>query len=68
MTPIQHPSNNRVLGAPKDWDQQVLSCNVIAIIDVEHEGVPSVQTFWRPNHQELVDLVNGGSVCLSVVG
>lgn len=68
MTPIQHHTATRVLGAPKDWDQQVLPCNAIAITDVESEGIPSVLTYWRPSLDDLVNLANGGYVCLSVVG
>lgn len=68
MRPTQHPSNNRVLGAPKGWDQGALPVGAIAITDTVQSGVPCVVTFWRPGAEELALLNAGGLVALSIVG
>lgn len=68
MRPTQHPSNNRVLGAPTGWNQQELPCNALAITDVVIDGHRAVTSFWRPSQEELTALASGGLVMLSVVG
>ncbi len=68
MRPTQHPSNNRVLGAPKGWDQGALPCGALAITDAVYEGVPHVISFWRPDADELARLNAGGTVALWITG
>lgn len=68
MRPTQHPSNNRVLGAPVGWDQDELPCSALAITDMVHEGVPHVVSFWLPTAEELAALNAGGTVALWIVG
>lgn len=69
MRPTQHPSNNRVLGAPTGWDQADLPCGAIAITDVVLDGgQPAVMTFWRPSADELATLNAGGLVSLAIFG
>lgn len=68
MRPTQHPSNNRVLGAPADWDQNELPCGALAITDVVYEGVRHMVSFWRPDANDLAVLNAGGTVSLWVVG
>lgn len=68
MNPTQHSSNNRVLGAPPDWDQSEMPCSALAVTDVSFDGQPGIASFWRPDRQELEDLANGGSVMLVVYG
>lgn len=68
MNKTQHPSNNRVLGAPAGWDQQTLPCDALAVTDVTIEGIPAVMSFWRPTPEEIEALKGGALVALSVVG
>ncbi len=68
MNPTQHPSNNRVLGAPKGWDQSALPCGALAITDMDIEGMPAVVSFWRPDAAELAALNAGGLVALQIFG
>lgn len=66
MNKTQHKSNNRVLGAPKDWDQDDLPCDALPVTDVLLGGVPAVASYWRPTAEELKTLNNGGLVVLYV--
>lgn len=68
MNPTQHPSNNRVLGAPKNWDQGELPCSALAITDMEFGGQQCVASFWLPRPEELAELNNGGTVVLMIFG
>lgn len=68
MRATQHKTNNRVLGAPKGWDQAELPCNAIALTDVLVEGMPAVMTFWIPDASELAVLNAGGFVTLCIPG
>ncbi len=65
---IQHHTNNRVLGAPKDWDQEQLPCNALPISDAIWDGVPAVLSFWQPDAADLARLNVGQSVVLAIVG
>lgn len=68
MTPTQHPSNNRVLGAPPGWNQRELPVRALAVTDTVLEGIPCIASFWRPDAEELAALNAGGLVMLHVVG
>lgn len=64
----QHPSNNRVLGAPKGWDQGALNCGALPVTDTVVEGLPAIVSFWKPDPEELQALLAGESVALYVIG
>lgn len=68
MDPIQHPSNNKVLGAPKGWDQGGLPCSALAVTTFTHAGFDGLASFWKPSAQELAELNAGGTVMLTVFG
>lgn len=68
MRYTQHPTNNRVLGAPAGWDQKELPCGALPITDVLHDGVPAVLSFWMPDAAELARLNAGEPVVLSIIG
>ncbi len=68
MKPTQHPSNNRVLGAPAGWDQAQLPCAALAITDTDFAGMPAIWSFWRPDPVELAALNAGALVVLSILG
>lgn len=64
----QHPSNNRVLGAPNGWDQQQIECGALPITQVSVEGTTAMVSFWRPSDDELKALNAGASLRLWVYG
>jgi hypothetical protein len=66
MNPTQHPSNNAVLGAPAEWDQQGMPCSALPITRLEVSGQPTLASFWRPEPEELAALNAGGLVMLMV--
>lgn len=68
MRPTQHPSNNGVLGAPKETTQEELPCSALAITRHEQDGIPYIISFWQPSKEELEILKAGGTVGVWVVG
>lgn len=66
MIPMQHPSNNRVLGAPKGVP--IEDCKALAVTDTVMNDAPAVASFWRPDAQELALLNAGKAVVLMVQG
>lgn len=69
MNKIQHPSNNHVLGAPKDWDQSKLRCEALAVtVHEDDPNNPAICSFWKPTPEELQQLNNGEHVCLWIFG
>ena len=68
MNRMQHPSNNAVLGAPKDWDQGALPCNALPVTRTEWDGMPAVVSFWKPTTEEIAAMQAGQPVVLWVAG
>lgn len=64
MNPIQHPTNNKVLGAPPDWDQSKGYCNALPITKLENDTRLSLVSFWRPSAAELKALNEGHPLML----
>lgn len=65
---VQHPSNNAVFGAPNGWDQAGLPCGALPVTRTAIDGVPAIQSYWRPNAAELAALNAGNPVVLSIIG
>lgn len=63
MNKLQHPSNNHVLGAPKGWDQSQLPCEALPVTLCQVEGVPAVQSYWKPSKEELVAMLHEHLSC-----
>lgn len=68
MNKLQHPSNNRVLGAPKGWDQKELPCAALAVTDILVNGQQAIASFWQPDAEELAHIAAGAPIMLSVLG
>ena len=68
MIRAQHPSNNRVLGAPAGWDQKELPISALPVTDVSVEGKAAVMSFWRPTPEEIAAIQAGALVSLLVLG
>lgn len=61
----------RMLGAPRDWDQQLDgSCGILPILDAvdDQSGFNFMYSFWRPTDEELEALRNGGALRLGIMG
>lgn len=63
---IQHPSNNRVLGAPAGVP--IEECRALFITDTAMNGAHAIASFWKPSPEELALLNAGKPVVLIVQG
>lgn len=61
---IPHPSNNLVLGAPKDWDQEAIPCGALPVTRTPN----AFTSYWQPNAEELKAMNAGQPVLLIVFG
>jgi len=72
MTPTQHPTNTRVIGAPAGWTVADPSDpNYVAplrVTDTVQDGMACMQSVWKPDANELQHLNKGGAVALTVWG
>lgn len=73
MNPIQHPTNNRAIGAPKDWGvtdkDDPNYCVVLPITDVSQDPFGNwMVSFWKPDKAELDRLKAGKPVMLWIQG
>ncbi|SFB74331.1 hypothetical protein SAMN05216344_102182 [Polaromonas sp. OV174] len=66
MGPIQHATNNGVLGAPPDFPLE--DCRALPVTHTEVDGVPCVLSFWMPDAEDLALLNAGKAVVLAVQG
>ena len=67
MKPIQHPSNNDVLGAPPGVS--IEECRPLPITRVKFDnGIPAVWSFWQPSEAERERIAAGAPVRFSVYG
>lgn len=69
MNYTDHPTNTRKLFAPSGWDQAALQCDALPVTDaLVGNNTPAIQSFWRPEPEELQALNEGGVVLLSIIG
>lgn len=67
MRPIQHPSNNDVLGAPKGVS--IDECKALPITRVKYpNGMAGVWSYWQPSEAEKQAITNGAPVRFSCLG
>lgn len=67
MNPVQHPSNNDVLGAPPGVS--IEECRALPITRVQYDnGLPAVWSYWQPTDAERLAIANGAPVRLSIYG
>lgn len=67
MRPIQHPSNNDVLGAPPGVP--IDECQPLPITRVLFSNdVPAVWSYWQPTEAERQAIASGAAVRLSIHG
>lgn len=65
MTPIVPPGANMIYKKPVDWDEEANGpCDDLHVIKCDG----FINTFWKPNADELKTLNEGGNVLIVVVG
>ena len=62
MQPLRISNSSRILAETQD------EYYALAIKDEEIEGVNHMTSVWEPTPKELADLINGGSVRLTILG
>jgi hypothetical protein len=70
MNPKKHPSNNRTICPPSDWDDRGGKLQIPAMHATQGKiyGVDVFVSWWKPSEDELMCLLRGGSVQLTCLG
>ena len=68
MRYVQHPSSNKVLGAPKNWDQTKGECGALPVTVIDTTNGPAMVSYWQPNDAERDMIARGSKVMLYVFG
>lgn len=70
MDPTKHPSNNKVVRAPADWDDRggQLRLPAIDVTQGQIHGKTMFLSWWKPTKDELMCLIRGGHVQLACIG
>lgn len=68
MDKMQHPTHNRVLGAPHGWDQNGVPCGALSVRVDRLGGHQTLVSHWRPTAEELEALQRGAVVALAIIG
>ena len=68
MNFFKHPSNNLALSTPEGHDQSNLGIYTLPVTRTTINGVQCVQSFWKPDLDELARLNAGTCLVLSVMG
>lgn len=68
MIRTQHPSNNKVLGAPEGWDQGEIPCGALPItVERDAEGNVFLTSYWQLSDEERAAIAGGGLVRLTIL-
>ena len=70
MEPLKIKNSNRVLGQPEAWNEERDGkCETLAVRAIDlTEGLPVIESAWRPTEDEMALLNAGGSVILRIFG
>ncbi len=69
MKPVIFKGFDLALNAPKGWKpSRDGSCSALPVRITSDGTHPMIQSYWKPDDEELKALNDGFSVCLSVVG
>lgn len=68
MNPLRHPKTNAELGKPQGWDEAAQGpCMALPVVrGTLPDGMPRIDSFWKPTDAELKALNEGGAVNLAV--
>lgn len=64
MEIIKHPATNHTFGAPADMQDG--SCDALPVVLAESPHGAFAYSFWKPSHDELVQLALGAAIQLGV--
>lgn len=69
MIILEFNGQTRVLNAPPGWNEsEPIKCGMLPIRDTKNEGMPCMQSYWKPEPDELAMLAAGAHVRLTVYG
>lgn len=69
MIPLEFTSQSRVLNAPRGWNaSEPIKCGMLPIRDATVEGIACMQSYWKPDANELAALNAGAHIRLTVYG
>lgn len=69
MDPREFKGQTRMLNAPLGWNAtQPVKCGMLPIRDTTIDGIPCMQSVWKPDANELAHIARGGHVVLTVYG
>lgn len=69
MKALKLPITNKVLGAPKDWDEAKHGpCDGLPVHISEQNGMPVIFSYWQPSPEEIALIINGMPIRLAVFG
>lgn len=66
MQYIPHPQHTRNLGAPIGWDHSKVHCGSLSISDKTMQGMPVMESYWKPEGFEDVMIMLGTPIALGV--
>jgi hypothetical protein len=68
MEPVKHPSNNKILGKPSNWDEAVpnVECGDLGVTVQEQGRTLRLTSYWRPTQGEIDLLMEGGLIALTI--
>lgn len=65
---VHHPTNNHVFGPPIDYDHTIVPCGALPVTICMVDGRQEIQSYWRPNAEELAAINRGNPIVLVVLG
>ena len=65
---VQHPSNNKVLGAPSGWDQSAIECGALPVTVCDWAGKPAMVSYWEIDDEDRAAIARGAKIRLWVLG
>lgn len=66
MDIMHHPQTTQVLGAPPGWDPKDGPCDALPVIVIPSSNGQVLQSYWKPDAQEIAMLAAGGYISLGI--
>lgn len=64
----RHPNTNKVFGQPEGWTEHEPPVDALPVIQAVQDNVPVIQSFWKPNAEELKAMNEGHWIILTIIG
>lgn len=69
MEPREFEGQSRILNAPAGWNErEPIKCGMLPIRDTKVDGIPCMQSMWKPDADELKHILAGGHIVLTIYG